>query len=326
MKKLLLLALVTIVLAGCVSNSAFRSEKERVDAIESAMAQNRAELDKVRADMQASGPSAELEALTMVVREISQEQMKQNALMQEDIAYLMDRMSGEGQALPDGTPAPENPQLARRLNELAANLEQSTAMMNSKLAALESDLASMKAGSTDSKEIAELKAQMVAGRKAMQVEISSLRDAMTRSGVQSSPLKPAEPSGAVTELSYDAERNEYEAARLEYNNGNYDNAIQMLDAFIARYPNSDYAGNAYYWKGESRYAKSEWSDALKEFQVVVSRYPNSWKVADSQLKIGMCHMNMGDHANARTALNNLKRDYPYYGRIDLVNIYLNQLD
>lgn len=323
MKKLLLLALVTIVMAGCVSNSAFRSEQERVDRMEGALAQNRAELDKLRGD---GGSSAEMEALIQLVREISQEQMMQNALMQEDIAYLMDRMGEEGQAPADGTAVPANPQLTRRLNELAANLEQNTALMNSKLAAIEKDMATMKAGSPDSKGIAELKAQMEADRKAQQAEINSLRNAMAGSGIQNVPTKPAEPTVSGTMLSSDKERDEYEAARSEYNNGNYDKAIQMLDAFIARYPNSDYAGNAYYWKGESRYAKSEWSDALKEFQLVVSRYPNSWKVADSQLKIGMCHMNMGDHANARTALNNLKRDYPYYGRIDLVNIYLNQLD
>lgn len=323
MKKLLLLALVTIVMAGCVSNSAFRSEQERVDRMEGALAQNRAELDKLRGD---GGSSAEMEALIKLVREISQEQMMQNALMQEDIAYLMDRMGEEGQVPADGTAVPANPQLTRRLNELAANLEQNTALMNSKLAAIEKDMATMKAGSPDSKGIAELKAQMEADRKAQQAEINSLRNAMAGSGIQNVPTKPAEPTVSGTMLSSDKERDEYEAARSEYNNGNYDKAIKMLDAFIARYPNSDYAGNAYYWKGESRYAKSEWSDALKEFQLVVSRYPNSWKVADSQLKIGMCHMNMGDHANARTALNNLKRDYPYYGRIDLVNIYLNQLD
>ncbi|MCD8480450.1 MAG: tol-pal system protein YbgF [Candidatus Cloacimonetes bacterium] len=246
--------------------------------------------------------------------------------MQEDIAYLMDRMGEEGQVPADGTAVRPIRKLTRRLNELAANLEQNTALMNSKLAAIEKDMATMKAGSPDSKGIAELKAQMEADRKAQQAEINSLRNAMAGSGIQNVPTKPAEPTVSGTMLSSDKERDEYEAARSEYNNGNYDKAIQMLDAFIARYPNSDYAGNAYYWKGESRYAKSEWSDALKEFQLVVSRYPNSWKVADSQLKIGMCHMNMGDHANARTALNNLKRDYPYYGRIDLVNIYLNQLD
>lgn len=323
MKKLLLLALVTIVMAGCVSNSAFRSEQERVDRMEGALAQNRAELDKLRGD---GGSNAEMEALIKLVREISQEQMMQNALMQEDIAYLMDRMGEEGQVPADGTAVPANPQLTRKLNELAANLEQNTALMNSKLAAIEKDMATMKAGSPDSKGIAELKAQMEADRKAQQAEINSLRNAMAGSGIQNVPTKPAEPTVSGTMLSSDKERDEYEAARSEYNNGNYDKAIQMLDAFIGRYPNSDYAGNAYYWKGESRYAKSEWSDALKEFQLVVSRYPNSWKVADSQLKIGMCHMNMGDHANARTALNNLKRDYPYYGRIDLVNIYLNQLD
>jgi len=40
----------------------------------------------------------------------------------------------------------------------------------------------------------------------------------------------------------------------------------------------------------------------------------------------MCYMNMGEDAAARAALNQLKSDYPYYGRMDLVNIYLGQLN
>ncbi|HPF08511.1 MAG TPA: hypothetical protein PL020_02105, partial [Candidatus Cloacimonadota bacterium] len=95
MKKLLLVALVPILLAGCVSNQAFRSEQERVNKMESALAQNNTELGVLRKEimqdrkMGSAGNAEELEALTMVVRDISDEQMKQNALMQEDIAYLM---------------------------------------------------------------------------------------------------------------------------------------------------------------------------------------------------------------------------------------------
>ncbi|HRX77315.1 MAG TPA: tol-pal system protein YbgF, partial [Candidatus Cloacimonadota bacterium] len=165
-----------------------------------------------------------------------------------------------------------------------------------------------------------------AQRKEMEAEIAALRQAMNQSATPATKPTAMQTTHTAADLGVDAEREVYEAARMEYNNGNYDKAIEMLDAFIAQYPNSDYAGNASYWKGESRYAKSEWAAALKEFQAVVTRYPGSWKEADSQLKIGMCHLNMGNNSEARAALNNLKRQYPYYGRMDLVNSYLNQLN
>ncbi|MCB5263146.1 MAG: tol-pal system protein YbgF [Candidatus Cloacimonetes bacterium] len=339
MKKLLLLALVPLLIVGCVSNQAFRSEKSRMNKMESALAQNNTELSVLRKEimqdrkMGGSGAKEELEALTLMVRQISDEQTKQDALMQEDIAYLMDRLDSNPPA--EGAATMTEPQLARRLNDLAANLEKTTTEMNGKISGIEKELATLKtgnvgsaSGAVSSKEIAELKAQMEAQRKAQEAEIAALRTAISKENVSVSAVKPAvsEAAGASTVTGPEAERNEYEAGRLEYNNGNYDQAIQQLETFISRYPNSDYAGNAYYWKGESKYAKSEWSQALKEFQVVVSRYPNSWKVADSQLKIGMCYVNMGNHAEARAALNNLKREYPYYGRMDLVNSYLSQLD
>ena len=55
-----------------------------------------------------------------------------------------------------------------------------------------------------------------------------------------------------------SERDEYEKARMEYNQGNYDKALQKLDAFVARYPKSEYAGNAYYWKGKACMPKAKW--------------------------------------------------------------------
>lgn len=332
MKKLLLLSLLPLLLVGCVSNQAFRSEKARVDELESTMAQNRTELGVLRKEIMqdrrsgGSGSSAELEAMMTVVREISETQITQNALLQEDIAYLMDRISSTAQEA-----GSTDPQMAMKLNSLAVTLEQTTTTMNSKISAIQNELSELKAGNlgtasgtVTNKEIAALQSQMEANRKAQAAEITAIKEAMAGTASQGTVKHTTVPSSSTAGIS-SVEQSEYEAARLEYNNGNYQKAIRMLDAFVARFPNSDYAGNATYWKGESRYAMSEYSAALQEFQAVVSRYPNSWKVADSQLKIGMCHVNMGDSAKARTALNQLKRDYPYYGRMDLVDIYLNKL-
>jgi len=335
MKKLLLVALVPILLAGCVSNQAFRSEQERVNKMESALAQNNTELGVLRKEimqdrkMGSAGNAEELEALTMVVRDISDEQMKQNALMQEDIAYLMDHLSTTPSA--DGSAPAADPQLAKKVNDLASLLERNKAEVDGKIAAIEQHIAGLKDGTMGSatysdQDLAAVQAQMVAQRKEMEAEIAALRQAMNQSATPATKPTAMQTTHTAADLGVDAEREVYEAARMEYNNGNYDKAIEMLDAFIAQYPNSDYAGNANYWKGESRYAKSEWAAALKEFQAVVTRYPGSWKEADSQLKIGMCHLNMGNNSEARAALNNLKRQYPYYGRMDLVNSYLNQLN
>ncbi len=338
MKKLVILALVTFVLAGCVSNQAFRSEQERLDKVESALAQNNTELGVLRKEIMqdrrvGGSGSEELEALTLVVREISEDQLKQSSLMQEDIAYLMDRINTIEAYEPNGEEGAADPNLARKLNDLAASLERNSTEMNVRIAELEKEISGLKSGTlsnasaaVEADAINQLKADMEARIKAQEAELASLREAMNQQSQAPVVNKPVIGPETTVAAGSDVERNAYEAARMEYNNGNYDKAISMLSAFIAQYPNSDYAGNAYYWKGESLYAKSDWAAAQKEFQKVVSNHPDSWKVADSQLKIGMCYMNMGEDPAARAALNQLKSDYPYYGRMDLVNIYLGQLN
>lgn len=121
------------------------------------------------------------------------------------------------------------------------------------------------------------------------------------------------------------EKSAYERARDVYYTGNYTHAITQLDKYLADYPNSQYAGNAVYWKGESQYAMGNMQNALREFQTVISRYPKSWKIEDAQLKIGMCYQNMGDHESARTEFNKLKRDSPQYYRMDLLDRYMSEL-
>ncbi len=117
----------------------------------------------------------------------------------------------------------------------------------------------------------------------------------------------------------------YEKARDVYFTHNFNDAIAGLDKFIAKYPNSKYAGHAVYWKGESYYAMGNMQSALREFQNVISRYPKSWKVEDAQLKIGMCYMNMGDKQSARTEFNKLKKDSPNYYRNDLLDGFLSDV-
>ncbi|HOA29240.1 MAG: tol-pal system protein YbgF [Candidatus Cloacimonetes bacterium] len=335
MKRLLLLALIPLLIFGCVSNKAFREEKARIDKIESALAQNNTELGVLRKEIMqdrrggAGSSKEEIEALVTVIREMSDDQMKQNALMQEDIAFLMDKMSQNPVIDASGTATSTDPQMVNRMNALADNLEKSSIDLNQKIAAMQKDINALKAGSLSaasaaagSREVAALQAQIEAQRKAQEAELEALRKELAARDSAGESLKP------VVAGSSDAnsERDEYEKARMEYNQGNYDKALQKLDAFVARYPKSEYAGNAHYWKGESLYAKGEMADALKEFEKVVTAYPDSWKVADSQLKIGMCQMNMGNNSEARSALNKLKRDFPYYGRMDLVNIYLEQMN
>jgi outer membrane murein-binding lipoprotein Lpp len=151
MKRLLLVTLIPLLIFGCVSNKAFREEKARIDKIESALAQNNTELGVLRKEIMqdrrsgAGSSKEEIEALVTVIREISDDQMKQNALMQEDIAFLMDKMSKNPMVDASGATTGTDPQMVNRMNALADNLEKSSTDLNQKIAAMQKDINALNA-------------------------------------------------------------------------------------------------------------------------------------------------------------------------------------
>ncbi|HNQ42820.1 MAG TPA: tetratricopeptide repeat protein, partial [Candidatus Cloacimonadota bacterium] len=340
MKKLLLLSLVILVISGCVSNQAFRTERERMDKMEAELAQNNTELGVLRREIMQSrrGGSTEaaVDSLFNLVRDMSREQTQTTAQLHDDIAFLIDRvnslqqlsaenkdaileinadmtyMRDDTQEVLDGFAAyiadlqGGNLDLATKeeLTQLSQTVESTDQAMNRKLGELEKAVANLKAAATGTEpviyettmsgdleaRIAKISAQIEEYRALNRKEYDTLK---TRVDKLSSDLDSLD--GGVkpaTKPVSQSEKAAYETARMEYEKGNYQRSIDMMNSFASQHPDSDYAGNAIYWKGESYYAMGDYSSALREFQNVISRYPDSWKAADSQLKIGMCHMQL----------------------------------
>ena len=66
----------------------------------------------------------------------------------------------------------------------------------------------------------------------------------------------------------------------------FDKAALAFNAFLRRYPDSQYAGNAQYWLGEVYLVQSDLESAGKAFAQVISRYPNHRKESDAMYKLG----------------------------------------
>ena len=90
----------------------------------------------------------------------------------------------------------------------------------------------------------------------------------------------------------------------------YVGAEQALQTFIAENPKDPLAGNAQYWLGETYYVRKNWKDAAIAFAEGYQKYPKSGKAPDDLLKLAMSLGNMGQKANACTALRRLERDFP----------------
>lgn len=121
------------------------------------------------------------------------------------------------------------------------------------------------------------------------------------------PLGATTPPRAAPTAS---EQQQYDAAFALMRQGQYELAAKNFREFIARNPKGSLADNAQYWVGEAAYVTRDFRTALEEFGKVVSNYPQSPKLADSFLKIGYTHYELGAYPKARETLLQIMARYP----------------
>jgi tol-pal system protein YbgF len=129
------------------------------------------------------------------------------------------------------------------------------------------------------------------------------------------------PSDTVALESPDAQSNQVAGSPAE-EKAAYDQAFQSLkdlryadaaegfQAFLAQYPQSEYADNAQYWLGESYYVTRNYDISLEAFDELLQKYPDSSKKPDALLKIGYAHYELKQWDQARAALEQVKQQFP----------------
>jgi tol-pal system protein YbgF len=107
-----------------------------------------------------------------------------------------------------------------------------------------------------------------------------------------------------------AEKAAYDAAFGALRDGRYDESARSFQAFVQQYPNSELAGNAYYWLGESYYVTQNYQLALEQFQTLLARFPNGQKAPDALLKVGYSQYELKQWEQAQATLDEVVRRYP----------------
>jgi len=108
-----------------------------------------------------------------------------------------------------------------------------------------------------------------------------------------------------------AKKEMYDKALELYNKGEYDNAINAFEAFLAIYTQDELTDNALYWIGESYYSKKRYNEALSYFHRVVIDYPNADKVPAALYKEALTLEHLGMTREAEGALKELLARFPY---------------
>ncbi|MCC6795209.1 MAG: tetratricopeptide repeat protein [Candidatus Hydrogenedentes bacterium] len=114
---------------------------------------------------------------------------------------------------------------------------------------------------------------------------------------------PAEdPAGATAD---------YKKASEVYMNDNFQEALTLYSSFLQKYPNSDYASSAQYWKARCFQGMGQWEQAVREFDAVKSSYPMAKKVPPAMYYQAECYLRLGQQQRAIDLLKDLSTNARY---------------
>jgi tol-pal system protein YbgF len=103
----------------------------------------------------------------------------------------------------------------------------------------------------------------------------------------------------------------YNNALRDYNGGKNDLALQECSDYIKYYPNTDLAGNCYFYLGEIQFRQGNYQQAAQSYDQVLQNFPSGSKAASAQLKKGFSLIELGKKDEGVTELRRLIQRYPH---------------
>jgi tol-pal system protein YbgF len=105
-------------------------------------------------------------------------------------------------------------------------------------------------------------------------------------------------------------RKAYDQALEKARAGRHREGLDLMSAFLVKWPDHPYADNAMYWRAECMNGLGEPQKAMAELESLVSRFPLGNKVPDALAKLAVLYEKQGDAAKAKAAGDRLERDFP----------------
>jgi tol-pal system protein YbgF len=103
----------------------------------------------------------------------------------------------------------------------------------------------------------------------------------------------------------------YNNALRDYNGGKNDLALQEFSDYVKFYPNTDMAGNCYFYLGEIQFRQANYQQAAQNYDQVVQNFSGGNKAASAQLKKGFALIELGKQDDGVTELKHLIQRYPH---------------
>jgi tol-pal system protein YbgF len=102
----------------------------------------------------------------------------------------------------------------------------------------------------------------------------------------------------------------YNNALRDYNGGKNDIAVQEFGDYIKFYPNTDLAGNSYFYLAELQFKQGNYQQAVQNYDQVLQNFPSGNKAAAAQLKKGLALVQLGQKDEGIRELRHVVQRYP----------------
>jgi tol-pal system protein YbgF len=102
----------------------------------------------------------------------------------------------------------------------------------------------------------------------------------------------------------------YNNGLRDYNAGKNDLAAQEFSDYIKFYPNTDLAGNSYFYMADIEFRQGNYQKAAKDYDQVLQNFPSGNKAPAAQLKKGFALIELGQKDDGVSELRHLIQRWP----------------
>ena len=106
------------------------------------------------------------------------------------------------------------------------------------------------------------------------------------------------------------EKDAYDSARKDFQNGDLTKANKSLSEFINRYPSSPYLPLAKYWLANTQYAQKDYKPGIATAQSLIKEYPTHKRVPETLYTIANCQLESNQKSEARKTFESITKNYP----------------
>ena len=123
-----------------------------------------------------------------------------------------------------------------------------------------------------------------------------------------------------------SEQQLYQMAYDSVINSNFERSIAEFDQYLSIYPEGRFVTNTYYWKGQAYLYLNRFTEARDSYEIILEQYEESPKLPDAMYGLGLAYQGLGNIAQARQLLSEIKRRFPNTGVANLADTRLLSLD